>query len=288
MAQATAINTHVSDDANTIRRRSVWDRGTRLFHWINVVCVLALAILGLAILNEKAFGVSADGKILLKTIHVYVGYVFALNLSWRIIWAFVGNRHARWSAVLPFRRGFGAELRGYLAAWTRGNTRPYLGHNPLGRLMVLVLLLLLLMQAVTGLILAGTDLYKPPFGGAIAEWVAEGDADRIRQLRPGSQDHVTPSAYEDMRAFRKPVVTTHLYAFYVIMAASVLHIIGVIVGEFRERSGLVSAMISGRKVICGFAADEEVGSVHRGETVETSSKADETPAAAGRGGARLP
>lgn len=277
-----------SGNTNTPIRHAVWDRGTRLFHWINVLCVLALSILGLAILNEKAFGVSADGKILLKTIHAYVGYVFALNLFWRIVWAFVGNRHARWSAILPFRRGFGAELRGYLTTWSMGNIRPYLGHNPLGRLMVLLLLVLLFTQAVTGLILAGTDLYKPPFGGTIAEWVTDGDPDRLRQLQPGSQDHVVSSSYEDMRAFRKPVVTTHLYVFYLIMAASVLHIIGVIVGEFRERSGLVSAMISGHKVICGLAADEDTGIEFRGRTVMTPSCPDETPAAAELGDARLP
>ena len=59
----------------------VWDRTTRWFHWINVLCVICLAMLGLAILNEKSFGVSAEGKILLKTLHVYVGYVFAINLG---------------------------------------------------------------------------------------------------------------------------------------------------------------------------------------------------------------
>lgn len=113
--------------------------------------------------------------------------------------------------------------------------------------MVLVSLTLLFTQAVTGLMLAGTDLYKPPFGGTIAEWVTEGDPERLRQLQPGSQKYVVPSAYEDMRTFRKPLVTTHLYAFDLLMVASVLHIIGVIVGEFREGTGLVSAMISGRK-----------------------------------------
>lgn len=251
-------NAQASSSANRLVSHPVWDRGTRLFHWINVVCVLSLAILGLAILNEKAFGVSAAGKVLLKTLHAYVGYVFAANLGWRIAWAFIGNQHARWSAILPFRGGFGAELRAYVAAWSTGHTRPYLGHNPLGRLMVLLLLVLLFTQAVTGLILAGTDLYKPPFGGAIAEWVTEGDPDRLRLLQPGSQEHVVGSAYDEMRTFRKPVVTTHLYVFYLLMVASVLHIIGVIVGEFRDRSGLVSAMISGRKVIGEAPADGDL------------------------------
>lgn len=235
----------------------VWDRSTRLFHWINLACVLCLTVIGLAILNEKSFGVSAEGKILLKTLHSYVGYVFVLNLLWRIVWGFIGNRHARWSAILPFKQGFIVELRSYLATSATGRSRTYLGHNPLGRLMVLLLLILLITQATTGLILTGTDLYKPPFGAAFAEWVTVGDADRLRQLQPGSQEFVDPAAYQEMRAFRKPVVTIHLYAFYLLMAAILLHIIGVVVGEFRERSGLVTAMITGRKYVPAVPADEE-------------------------------
>jgi cytochrome b len=137
---------------------AVWDRTTRLFHWINFVCVLALAILGLAILNEKAFGVSSEGKILLKTLHVYVGYIFAVNLVWRVVCAFVGGTRARWRAMLPFGHDYVGALRQYVRGFLRGEAPSYLGHNPLGRLMVSLLILVLLTQAITGLVLAGTDL----------------------------------------------------------------------------------------------------------------------------------
>ena len=49
----------------------VWDANIRWFHWINVLCVLGLIAVGVAILNDKALGVSTEGKILLKTVHVY-------------------------------------------------------------------------------------------------------------------------------------------------------------------------------------------------------------------------
>ncbi len=74
---------------------SVWDRTTRIFHWVNVLCVLILAVFGLILLNEDAIGFSPEGKILLKTLHVYTGYVFFVNLVWRIVWGFVGGRYAR-------------------------------------------------------------------------------------------------------------------------------------------------------------------------------------------------
>jgi Ni/Fe-hydrogenase 1 B-type cytochrome subunit len=233
----------------TVTARPAWDRTTRVFHWINALCVLALAILGLAILNEASFGVSSEGKILLKTLHVYVGYTFVINLMWRLIWAFVGSPSARWKAILPTGASFRIETRAHPKNSPGSNERVVLGHNPLGRLMVSLLLLLLSTQALTGLVLAGTDLYMPPFGNMIADWVTIGDANSLANLAPGSKEFVDSVAYDDMRAFRKPIVTTHLYVFYILMIAIGLHIIGVVVGEFRERSGLISAMITGEKMI---------------------------------------
>lgn len=242
----------------TITRRFVWDRPTRWFHWLNLIFVIALAGLGLFILNAKAFGVSGDGKILLKTLHVYVGYCFVLNIAWRLIWGFVGNRFARWSFILPVKKGYVTGLRGYLNGLSADSAPTYLGHNPLGRLMIMLLLLLLCTQSLTGLVIAGTDLYKPPFGGMIAAWVTGGDPEMRAELVPGSKDHVDPAAYDEMRRLRKPIVTTHLYVFYALMAASVLHIAGVVVAEVRDRNGLVSAMITGQKVFDKTPADDEL------------------------------
>jgi len=224
-----------------------WGRAARVFHWLNFVCVLALMVLGLAILNAKAFGVSVEGKVLLKTLHVYVGYVFVINLGWRIIWAFIGHENARWNAMLPFYRGYVEDLKRFLRDLRASRPTTETAHNPLGRLMVTFLLLLMLTQAGTGLVLAGTDLYMPPFGNAIADWVTDGDAELRAKLQPGSTDYVVESSYSEMRAFRKPYISVHEFVFYIMAAAVLLHIVGVVVGEFKERNGLVSAMITGRR-----------------------------------------
>ena len=50
-----------------------------------------------------------------------------------------------------------------------------------------LLFLLLLVQAATGLVLAGTDLFWPPFGRLFAEWIAAGGVD------PGPSNRVPPS-----------------------------------------------------------------------------------------------
>jgi len=236
----------------------VWDASVRWFHWINLLCLLGLIAVGVAILNGKALGVTNDGKILLKTVHVWIGYVFALNLLWRLVWAFIGGPHARWRAILPGGRGYMNEVRAYIAGFRAGQPRQYLGHNPLGRIAVTCLLLLLMSQAVTGLVLAGTDLFYPPLGSWIAGWVAAPGVDPATLL-PYAKEMYDEAAYEAMRAFRKPFITVHYYGLYVLLGFAVIHILAVVVTEVREGGNLVSAMFSGRKVLSGPPADQAEG-----------------------------
>ncbi|MCD2449416.1 cytochrome b/b6 domain-containing protein [Methylicorpusculum oleiharenae] len=239
-----------------LKTYAVWDAGTRWFHWINVLCFSALAIIGLIILNADALELPTAGKLTLKTIHVLAGYLFALNLLWRIIWAFFGNRHARWSAILPGGKGYLLAVRSYIAAFMAGHPEQYLGHNPLGRLGVSLLLLLMTIQAVTGLLLAGTDLFYPPLGHWIAEWVA---APGIApdSLKPYSPEMYDSAAYESMRAFRKPFVTIHQYNFYALISVVALHVASVIITELKEGGNIISAMFTGQKIINGLAVDED-------------------------------
>lgn len=239
---------------NTFTTYRVWDRSVRIFHWVNVVTVLLLLGIGLIIYNGKALGISAEAKVFLKSFHVWVGYVMAINLGWRFVWGFVGSRFARWRAMLPFGHGYFGELGAYVHSMRSGEPRQYLGHNPLGRLMVLVLLMLLAVQAITGLVLAGTDLYFPPLGSWIAAWVAAPGVDPATLL-PGNKDMVDAAAWADMRAFREPYITLHELTFFVLSGAAVLHIAAVVIAEIKERSGLVSAMIHGRKTLSRQPAD---------------------------------
>jgi Ni/Fe-hydrogenase 1 B-type cytochrome subunit len=146
----------------------VWDVTTRWFHWINALCVIALAVVGLLILNAEGLGVSEAGEVTLKTIHAWIGYVFTLNLLWRVVWAFLGNRYARSRAILPGGPGYFHAVRSYVAAFVAGHPQQYLA----GRLGIAALFLLIVIQAITGLVLAGTDLFYPPIGSWIAQWVA--------------------------------------------------------------------------------------------------------------------
>jgi cytochrome b len=231
-----------------------WDATVRWFHWINLVCLIGLIAVGTVILNAKVLGVPSDGKILLKTVHVWIGYVFALNLAWRLVWAFIGGPRARWRAILPGGPGYMNELRSYIADFKARRPGQYLGHNPLGRIAVTLLLFLLLLQAVTGLVLAGTDIFYPPIGAWIAGWIAGPGIDPAT-LVPYAKEMYDEAAYESMRAFRKPFITIHYYGFYTLLVVSVIHIMAVVVTELREGGNLVSAMFSGKKVLGRSLAD---------------------------------
>lgn len=228
----------------------VWDSVTRWFHWINVLCILILAGIGVVILNANALGVNSDGKVTLKIIHAWTGYVFALNLLWRFIWGFVGNRYARWQAVLPLGRAYRSSLRTYVTGLRAGEAPAYRGHNPLGRLMIAFLFILLLLQMATGLVLAGTDLYFPPFGHEFAEWAAGAGEDhsKLEGLQPGVKEKLDPEGYAAMRKFREPFIAIHKLTFFTLLVAIVLHITAVVVAEVKEKNGLISAMFSGDKV----------------------------------------
>ena len=232
----------------------VWDAPTRWFHWINALSVLGLMLVGILILFSGSLGISPAGRVTVKTIHVWLGYVMTLNLVWRFVWAFLGNRYARWRAVLPGGPGFPRALEAYVTAFLAGDPRHYLGHNPAGRVAVAIILLLLVVQAVTGLVLAGTDILYPPFGSWIAHWIAAPNVDPSA-LTPLTRNLMNQDAYAAMRSFRAPFVEIHELAFYGIAAVVVLHVIAVIVTELREGGSLISAMFTGRKIFSGRPQD---------------------------------
>ena len=229
-----------------LQEYKVWDATTRVFHWLNVLCVLGLIAVGTVILNDSALGLSNGGKVILKTTHVWIGYVFVLNLLWRLVWGFIGGPYSRWRAILPFGRGYGTLLAGELTAIREGRSQNYIGHTPLGRIAVTVLLGALLIQGATGLILAGTDLYMPPFGKAIATKVVAVGLDP-GQVRPYAPETVDPEAYKAMRDMRAPVVETHEIMYFVLLGLIAMHLLAIVLTELKHGGNIVSAMFSGRK-----------------------------------------
>lgn len=223
-----------------------WGLPTRLFHWINFTCVILLSFLGLIMLYKSEIGISGnEARIGLKVLHVSVGYVFATNLLIRIIRGFIGERRLRWSALLP-GKNFKHELAAYKASLASGTPQTFIGHNPKGRLSVLVLMLLMTMMMITGMIRAGTDIYYPPFGSIAASYVAAKGVSPS-QIKPYDKTGTDADRMAELQAFKKPVGTIHIYGAYTLWLLVFLHIFAVARAEARGEGTLVSAMFSGKK-----------------------------------------
>ena len=107
----------------------VWDPVVRLIHWS--VALLAAA----NFLNE-------DGA----SWHRYGGYLAGALVMARIAWGCVSRGHARFSRWWP---GIGGVLR-YARALAAGNAPRFIGINPLGASMALLIWTLLLLLALSG------------------------------------------------------------------------------------------------------------------------------------------
>jgi cytochrome b len=243
-------------NATNLKVYKVWDLPTRLFHWINFSTIIGLIIFGLIMLYKKELGItSVEAKIGLKEVHVIIGYVFVLNLAFRIFWGFIGNHFARWRTTLP-GKGFLQSVRDYKASLGTDNPQQFLGHNPLGRLAVTMMLTLLIVMAVTGLIRAGTDIYYPPFGAFVADYVAAPGTDP-GSLIPYDPAGVDAEKLDHLKAFKGPFGDIHLYAAFILMFVIVVHIAAVVFTDVREGGSIISAMFTGRKVLSGKPVDGE-------------------------------
>lgn len=150
----------------------VWDVVVRTFHWIVVSgCILNLFIL-------------EDGK----AAHEVVGYVVAGALAIRVLWGFIGTRHARFSDFVPTPR----RLRTYLADLRAGREPRMIGHNPAGAVMMLALMALLAAVSLTGWMM-GLDAF---WGAAWLEELHGAIADAILVL---ALIHAAAALFESWR-----------------------------------------------------------------------------------------
>jgi cytochrome b len=130
-----------------------WDLPTRLFHWTLVLLIVAAWV-------SYEFAEDLGDETLVW--HRANGLAILTLIVWRLLWGLFGSSTARFANFVRPPASILAHARGLL---TRGSPR-YLGHNPLGALMVLMLLATLAMQAGFGLFatddndLVGGPLYR--------------------------------------------------------------------------------------------------------------------------------
>ena len=140
----------------------VWDLPIRLFHWLLVACIIGSLI---------TIHVS-DSAV---ELHAYFGYCILTLLVFRVIWGFVGSRHARFSSFIPNRQS----ILNYL----EGKSPQFLGHNPIGALSVFALLFALSVQVVTGLFVDDEIAFQGPF----AKYVPNAVVSIFSEIHEGNQ-----------------------------------------------------------------------------------------------------
>jgi cytochrome b len=164
---------------NTIR---VWDPLVRALHWTLVACVLG------NLFNESG-----------ETLHRALGYAASGVVLTRLVWGFIGPRHACFADWFPTP----ARLLPYLRALLKGRAPRHIGHNPAGAVMMLALLTLVLGLGATGYLMT-TDAF---FGEDWLEEIHEALAD---VLVGAVALHVAAALFESWR-HRENLVASMLH-----------------------------------------------------------------------------
>jgi cytochrome b len=185
-----------------IQQTKIWDIFIRIFHW-GLVATFAIAYL-----TEDDF----------PLLHVYAGYTMMALIFLRLIWGFIGSRHARFSnfIVRP------TCIIKYIKDVVHFRAKRYLGHNPAGGAMVIALLISLSMTLLFGLLTYGTVEFSGPLAG-LASGVSDSLADVFKEL--------------------------HEFFANFSMFLVISHVIGVAVASLQHKENLVRSMINGYKQI---------------------------------------
>lgn len=165
----------------------VWDAFIRIFHW----SMVAIVVSNLFFLEE-----GGDW-------HQYLGYAACVLMLLRIVWGFIGSNYAKFKDFFPTP----AKFKEHFNAVKNQQADTYLGHNPVGALMVFALIAVILGLGLTG----WAQTMASPF--YLDSWPAD-----IHEL---------------------------LVAILQILV--VLHIVAVVAMSVWTKSDLVGAMITGRK-----------------------------------------
>ena len=124
----------------------VWDWPVRVFHW-----TLAASVLGAFVTGENED---------FERLHQTLGWVAAGSIAFRVVWGLIGTRYARFR---EFVRG-PAQVWAYVKSVRSGQAQHFVGHNPVGAIAVIVLMVLVSLSVYTGWLLTADD---------VAEWLEE-------------------------------------------------------------------------------------------------------------------
>ncbi len=127
-----------------LKLQKIWDPVTRLWHWILATLVISNWVIGEFMSFDNIRW------------HFYLGYTILGLLVFRVIWGFIGPQPVRWSSLLIQPKN----IINYLKDAPKRTPSGTPGHNPVGALSVLALLLILISQATSGLFIESDDFFE--------------------------------------------------------------------------------------------------------------------------------
>jgi len=199
-------------------KQQVWDIAVRLFHW-SLVGAFTVAYL------------TGDDESML---HVNAGYIILALILFRIVWGFIGSKHARFKDFIYSP----AEILLHAKGLVSGQVKPTIGHNPLGGLMVFALLLTIVITVVSGLKIYGLEGHGPLAETNISYLISSANASNPVSYE--SEDHEGSDSEELWEEI-------HEFFANLTVLLIVFHILGVMISSKIENENLVKAMITGYK-----------------------------------------
>ena len=178
----------------------VWDPFIRLFHW---------GLVG-------AFFIAYITEEDLLFLHTWAGYTVLGLVLIRVLWGFIGTDYARFSSFVFSP----AAIKKFLKDTLLLRAKRYIGHNPAGGAMVLLLLVSLIMTSMTGIAIYGIEENAGPLAGMFS-----GTGERWEDL------------FEE----------THEFFANFTLFLVFIHVGGVLVESLIHKENLVRSMINGYK-----------------------------------------
>ncbi|WP_289029767.1 cytochrome b/b6 domain-containing protein [uncultured Paraglaciecola sp.] len=180
----------------------VWDLPVRLFHWLLVICIFAQWFT-VEILEDAT------------DIHFYIGYFTLGLIIFRLIWGIVGTTYARFSNFMAGPKS----MLAYLKSLTTKEHTPTVGHNSVGGWMLPAVLLLVGLQATSGLFITDDIINEGPYYASASD------------------------------AIKGYMMWLHHNIFNALLALIVVHLLAIFYYRFILKHDLISPMFSGKKEV---------------------------------------
>ncbi|MCG8381126.1 MAG: cytochrome b/b6 domain-containing protein [Gammaproteobacteria bacterium] len=189
---------NTTNQADTLK---VWDLPVRLFHWALVSLVIGAVV-------------TANLPIAYMEWHMRIGYAILTLLIFRVLWGIIGPYYARFQNFIYSPK---TVLKYAQSLFLKHKDRHYLGHNPMGALMVFLMLLLLVIQAISGLF-SSDDIFT--------------DGPLVRKVSSDLSDFFTG---------------IHHTNIILLIIAIIMHICANLAYWLFKKENLIAPMIHGRK-----------------------------------------